>query len=330
MGDGPVQEQLMQTRLKLRQAERELNKERENVAFLKEQFAVMGLDAGGGGGLAAPVGGSACAIIPIDPDELDCQDQIAGGGFGIVYRGEWRGTEVAIKKNFDPNVGHEERREFEEEVKWLSSIRHPNIIEYMGSSSTIPNLSIVTELAPYGTLSELLHERRTKLTELQAVRIALGVAKALQFLHTNRPVIVHRDINSRNVLIFEWPVGIKIIDFGLARQVSDCVPSSGNVKGTLPYMGPELLDNQRYNEKTDVYAFGILLNEILTAEIPFGGLEYSEVKDLINQGHRPPLPEKCHPELVSLIQKCWPTEMSQRIPMKTVLSTLRDIEASLC
>lgn len=149
-------------------------------------------------------------------DELTILGKISQGGFSIVQKGIFRGTDVAIKRIFDPVITDKLREEIDNEVSVLSKIRHPNIVMMMAYSSTSPNLFIVFEMASRGALFDMLHKKKERLDEKLKCRIAYQTALALNYIHLSK--VVHRDIKSHNILLDE-NYTVKLCDFGIARRM---------------------------------------------------------------------------------------------------------------
>ncbi|KXZ43570.1 hypothetical protein GPECTOR_87g433 [Gonium pectorale] len=246
-------------------------------------------------------GGSTSYQIPYE--ELEVQDQIGGGGFSLVYRGFWRGTPVAIKKWFDPNHSDQMVQEFREEVMTLAELRHPNVMQFLGACMKPPQLAMVTEHMPF-SLHSVLYGGQVDLDKRKIVAMAQDIARAFIYLHSRRPAIVHRDIKPANFLVDRaWKV--KVCDFGLA---SNSKAQAG--AGTPQYMAPELWENSHYNEKVDVYAFGVLLNELIAREPPFSGVPLLEV-------------------LSDIIKRCWDGTSSARPSFLQISELLKEAAKSL-
>ena len=150
----------------------------------------------------------------IHPSELEVGERLGVGSYGEVRRGRWRGTDVAVK-TFHAELNEKGLREFELEVTTLASLRHPNVLQFLGAVIDGSRLSIVTELMPKGTLFSLLHSHtKIELPPHLRLRIALDVAKGMNQLHSINPPIVHRDLKSPNLLVgVQWVV--KVADVSL-------------------------------------------------------------------------------------------------------------------
>ncbi|KAG8059463.1 hypothetical protein GUJ93_ZPchr0002g23247 [Zizania palustris] len=188
------------------------------------------------------------AEFEIQWEEITIGERIGLGSFGEVYRGEWHGTEVAVKKFLQQDFSSDALEEFRTEVRIMKRLRHPNVVLFMGAITRAPNLSIVTEFLPRGSLFRLIHRPNNQLDERRCLRMALDVARGMNYLHNCTPVIVHRDLKSPNLLVDKnWVV--KVCDFGLSRMKNNTFLSSRSTAGTAEWMAPEVLRNEPSNEK---------------------------------------------------------------------------------
>ncbi|KAJ4902981.1 Protein kinase superfamily protein [Raphanus sativus] len=207
---------------------------------------------------------------------------IGQGGFGCVYKASLdNNTKAAVKKI--ENVSQEAKREFQNEVELLSKIQHSNIISLLGSASEINSSFIVYELMETGSLDDQLHGPScgSALTWHMRMKIALDTARGLEYLHEHcRPPVIHRDLKSSNILL-DSSFNAKISDFGLAVSVG--VHGSNNIKlsGTLGYVAPEYLLDGKLTDKSDVYAFGVVLLELLLGRRPVEKLSPSQCQSLV-------------------------------------------------
>lgn len=222
-------------------------------------------------------------VFTLDEVEVGCQ--IAQGGFSSVHFATWRSTPCALKKIFDPVITAELREEFENEVKMLRRLRHPNVIILMAVCRQPPALSILTELVAGGSLFEVLHgppaqgkstPKTVSCEPSQLLPVLQQSGGALAYLHAM--LVVHRDVKSQNVLLTPGrrPIA-KLCDFGLARVRSELCTGSMQWAGTACYMAPELFAKRKYTEAVDVFAFGVMLWETVSAEIPHANLEAVDI-----------------------------------------------------
>jgi len=252
----------------------------------------------------------------IEYEDLDVREQVGGGGYSLVFRGFWKGCPVAIKRWFDPKLTEAQIQEFREEVMILNELKHPNIALMIGACQKLPNLSIVMEYLPK-CLHEILHESTIEVDRKRVINLCLDMCYAFNYLHSRKPVVIHRDIKPANFLVDRaWKV--KLCDFGLASG-----RKSG--AGTPAYMAPELLRQGAYNESVDVYAFGVMLNEMLARMVPFDGCSPFDIKEKVLAGERPPIPLSCNKPLKALIEACWSERAADRPTFESVTSTLKDM-----
>ncbi|KAJ3671092.1 hypothetical protein LUZ60_008518 [Juncus effusus] len=199
------------------------------------------------------------------------ENVIGEGGYGIVYRGRLiNGTDVAIKKLLN-NLGQAEK-EFRVEVEAIGHVRHKNLVRLLGYCVEGIHRILVYEYVNNGNLEQWLHgamRQRGVLTWEARMKIVLGIAKALAYLHEAiEPKVVHRDIKSSNILIDEDFNG-KLSDFGLAKLLGAGKSHiTTRVMGTFGYVAPEYANTGLLNEKSDVYSFGVLLLEAVTGRDP--------------------------------------------------------------
>ncbi|XP_010259069.1 PREDICTED: serine/threonine-protein kinase EDR1 isoform X2 [Nelumbo nucifera] len=164
-------------------------------------------------------------------EDLVIGERIGLGSYGEVYHADWNGTEVAVKKFLDQDFSGDALDEFRSEVRIMRRLRHPNVVLFMGAVTRPPNLSIVTEFLPRGSLYRILHRPNCQIDEKRRIKMALDVAKGMNCLHTSTPTIVHRDLKSPNLLVDKnW--NVKVSDFGLSRLKHNTFLSSKSTAGT--------------------------------------------------------------------------------------------------
>ncbi|KAI7797941.1 interleukin-1 receptor-associated kinase 1 [Triplophysa rosa] len=200
--------------------------------------------------------------------------QIGEGGFGHVYRATMRNTEFAVKKlKEDSHLDWSVLKEsFRTELEKLSQYRHPNIMELVGYSIQGQTYCLIYIYMPNGSLEDRLHCEDNALSWSQSVNILLGTAKAVQYLHSCSPVLIHGDIKSSNVLLGDH-LEPKLGDFGMARFCRNpkktpgktcSVAQTSTVRGTLAYLPEEYLKDGQLGVEIDVYSFGVVMLEVLT------------------------------------------------------------------
>ncbi|KAI3460073.1 hypothetical protein Pfo_016736 [Paulownia fortunei] len=265
--------------------------------------------------------------LEISWDELHIKERVGAGSFGTVHRAEWHGSDVAVKVLTLQDFHEDQLKEFLREVAIMKRIRHPNVVLFMGAVTKRPHLSIVTEYLPRGSLFRLIHRPAAGeiLDQRRRLRMALDVAKGINYLHRLTPPIVHWDLKSPNLLVDKnWTV--KVCDFGLSRFKANTFISSKSVAGTPEWMAPEFLRGEPSNEKSDVYSFGVILWELVTMQQPWSGLSPAQVVGAVAfQNRRLAIPQNTSPILVSLMESCWADDPAQRPSFSSIVDTLKKL-----
>ncbi|XP_057434337.1 probable receptor-like protein kinase At1g80640 isoform X2 [Lotus japonicus] len=203
------------------------------------------------------------------------------GGFGRVYKARLDDKlDVAVKKLHCENQNAE--REFENEVDLLRKIQHPNIVSLLGCCINGDTRFIVCELMQNGSLEAQLHgpSHGSALNWHMRMKIALDTARGLEYLHEHcYPAVIHRDMKSSNILL-DAKFNAKLSDFGLA--ITDGSQNKNmKLSGTLGYVAPEYLLDGKLTDKSDVYAFGIVLLELLLGRMPVEKLAPSQCQSIV-------------------------------------------------
>lgn len=193
------------------------------------------------------------------------------GGFGCVYHGVLDdGTEIAVK--LLTRVDQSGDREFIAEVEMLSRLHHRNLVKLIGVCVEDNRRCLIYELVHNGSVESHLHgpDKRTRLLDWDTrMKIALGAARGLAYLHEDsNPRVIHRDFKASNVLL-EADFTPKVSDFGLAREATEGSKHiSTRVMGTFGYVAPEYAMTGHLLVKSDVYSYGVVLLELLTGKKP--------------------------------------------------------------
>ncbi|CAM8974247.1 unnamed protein product [Rhodiola kirilowii] len=207
---------------------------------------------------------------------------IGEGGYGVVFRGVLPDGSLVAVKNLMNNKGQAER-EFKVEVEAIGKVRHKNLVGLVGYCVDGNKRMLVYEYVDNGNLEQWLHGDvgpSSPLTWEIRMKIAIGTAKGLAYLHEGlEPKVVHRDVKSSNILLDrKW--NAKVSDFGLAKLLeSEKSHVTTRVMGTFGYVSPEYASTGMLTEASDVYSFGVLLMEIITGRIP---VDYSKPPEEMN------------------------------------------------
>lgn len=241
-------------------------------------------------------------------EELQFIETLGSGEFGQVFRGTFRGNEVAIKKLFvDDSMSSEAvLKEMAKEIESFRHLRHKRLLRFDAAVLEMPHPCLITEYMPGGSLHHLLHVRKLKLPLLHAMNMCLQVADGLMYLHAQVPIVVHRDIKSLNVLL-DMSLNIKICDFGLTESMERTHISKKNNGGSPRYMAPELFDAQtKLTEKIDIWAMGCLFIEILAGPLPYEHINNLAdlTREMLVLKRAPEMPQNLPDEVSKVIRGC--------------------------
>jgi len=252
----------------------------------------------------------------IDFKQLQMGKEIGTGTFGTVYRGKWKGVDVAVKRFINQKMTEKVMLNFRAEVAFLSELNHPNVVLFIGACVKRPNLCVVTEYVKQGSLRSILSNNTIKLRWQQKLMMLRGAAMGIHYLHTLTPSLIHRDLKSDNLLVDEnWT--LKIADFGFARIKEENMTMTRC--GTPCWTAPEVIRGEKYNEKADVYGFGIIMWEVLTRKIPYEGRNFMNMTLDVLEGRRPQIPLDCPVAYKKLMKSCWHAKAAKRPSMEKVL-----------
>ncbi|KAK4406050.1 Dual specificity protein kinase splA [Sesamum angolense] len=272
--------------------------------------------------------------------DLEDLQELGSGTFGTVYHGKWRGTDVAIKRIkkscFAGRSSEQDRltKDFWREAQILSKLHHPNVVAFYGVVPDGPGgtLATVTEFMVNGSLRHVLSRKDRALDRRKKVMLALDAAFGMEYLHLKN--IVHFDLKCDNLLVNlgdpQRPV-CKVGDFGLSRIKQNTLVSGG-VRGTLPWMAPELLNgsSSRVSEKVDVFSFGIAMWEIIAGDEPYANMHCGAIiGGIVNNTLRPPIPERCDPEWRKMMEECWSHEPDARPTFTEITNKLQVMSKAL-
>lgn len=261
-------------------------------------------------------------VEEIEFQELSFQEIVGRGAFGVVSRAQYRGYEVAVKLIETES----EKKAFITELKQLSRVSHPNIVQLYGASTKHP-VCLVMEYAEGGSLYNVLHGAgpQPDYSSGHAMSWALQCARGVEYLHSMKPKpLVHRDLKPPNLLLVSGGTILKICDFGTA---CDAQTHMTNNKGSAAWMAPEVFEGNSYSEKCDVFSWGIILWEVITRRRPFdeiGGPAF-RIMWAVHNGTRPPLIKNCPKPIEILMTRCWAPNPSQRPSMLEVVRIMEHL-----
>jgi len=278
-------------------------------------------------------------LQPIDELDVTLVAELGRGQFGTVWLGRWLGIHVALKQIHD--LQGVSCQELVQEAEMLASLRHPCVVAFYGMVAGESPMTAL-EFMPGGSLKSAMQQLKAK-TEVSAqarVQMALRVARGMEYLHSRK--VVHFDLKAENLLCdlrhLEEPV-IKIADMGLSKtKLTTFI--SGNMRGTVPWMAPELFfgsseepgpveaqEGPMVTEKVDVFSFGVVMWEIWQlGETPYNHLNMSQIfNGVMSDTLRPSVPDDCHPLWTSLMTSCWTSRPSKRPDFPEIAHQLEGI-----
>ena len=291
-----------------------------------------------GGQAASPKAEGAVAVPPglrsfrIAWGELRLGAVLGRGGYSTVYRGEWHGEAVAVKRLHDnPDGGDGEQRLAVQrglllEAELNATLSHANICRFRGFVAEGEAMALVMELAGGGSLAHRLASEGT-LEPAELVRLATQAARGMNYLHEEAPTsILHRDLKSPNILLSSSGT-LKITDFGLARVADHTRVLSA--AGTFAWMAPEVIRDSRFSRGSDAWAYGVVVWEMLTGQQPYAGLEPMAVAYNIAVGKFTlPVPDAAPRPFDRLLAGCWETEPRARPRFSAILALLQGPSAA--
>ncbi|KDR12291.1 Raf-like protein serine/threonine-protein kinase phl, partial [Zootermopsis nevadensis] len=225
----------------------------------------------------------------IPADEILIGPRIGSGSFGTVYKGHWHGP-VAVKTLNVKDPTPAQLQAFKNEVAVLRKTRHVNILLFMGCVSK-PQLAIVTQWCEGSSLYKHLHVIETKFELLTLIEIGRQTAQGMDYLHAKN--IIHRDLKSNNIFLHD-DLTVKIGDFGLATVKTRWSGSQQfqQPTGSILWMAPEVIRMQEespYSFQSDVYAFGVVLFELLAGQLPYASINNKDqILFMVGRGYLRP------------------------------------------
>ncbi|XP_042865529.1 epidermal growth factor receptor-like isoform X2 [Penaeus japonicus] len=238
------------------------------------------------------------------------------GAFGTVYKGVWvpEGENVKIPvaiKVLREGTGTNVNKEILEEAYIMASVDHPNLLQLLAVCMTT-QIMLVTQLMPLGCLLDYVRNNKDKVGSKPLLNWCTQIARGMAYLEDRR--LVHRDLAARNVLV-QTPNCVKITDFGLAKLLDYNEEEYKAAGGKMPikWLALECIQHRIFTHKSDVWAFGVTVWEILT----YGGRPYEdiparEVPDLLEKGERLPQPAICTIDVYMLMIRCWMLDAESR------------------
>jgi len=275
----------------------------------------------------------------VDRDELTWQQLVGQGVTAEVFKGLWRGRDVAIKRLlFKKQRKSQTSQEiaFAREIGVVAQTNHDNLVKFYGFHFDAHPFLLITEFCHGGTCFELVHETEDlELVFKQQLKMCSDVAGGMQYLHNFRPQMIHRDLKSLNLLLVKVVSKtsdvphVKVADFGVARMKDkdDEWGKMTTAAGSYHWMAPEVATGH-YDEKADVYSFAMVLFEFICQEIPFEDLEPGDVIQRSSNGDRPDMaavPPTTPTALVEMMEQSWAQDPKARPSFESICRSLGTI-----
>ena len=243
------------------------------------------------------------AVQNIPYRELTLERKLGEGGFGVVYKGTWKGREVAVKVLKVQALNADLREEFDKEAALMTHLDHTNIVKYLGRCEEPDHLALVMEFCAKGSLDRWLKEGEASSWPLRE-KVGVGVAQGVAYLHSKK--LQHRDLKSLNVLLTR-DMDARVADFGLSKIKRYTDTTTVVTKGTPLWMAPELIEgSSSHTFSSDVYALGVVLWEITARKFPYENAPNGQIALLwIAQGKKETVPTDTPPYLKEMILECW-------------------------
>ena len=260
----------------------------------------------------------------IEYQSIDIERPVGRGKFGTVFKGKWKGKEVAVKRLQLSSFAQTEKT-FLREVSALRKTEECRSIVNLVGVCCCP-CAIVMELWEGGSLYDMIHIRQQKTSLNETLRVLLDVAEALRFLHYSlSPSVIHRDVTTRNILLRKRDERLEacLADFGIATTTKKKGSPMSPI-GRLRYMAPEVTEKV-YTKRADQYMFGNVIYEIVVRKKPFFDFTAEEAARRRKKGEIPDIPDSCPKRFAQLMKDCWEFKPKDRPNMKEICRRLASI-----
>merc|ERR1712151_175765 len=217
------------------------------------------------------------------------------------------------------------------EIESFRHLRHKRLVSFVGACLEVPNLCLVTEYCPGGSLHHLLHVRKLRLPSLHCTNMCLQHADGVMYLHSQNPVVVHRDLKSLNVVL-DLGLNLKLCDFGLTESMDRTHITKRNNGGSPRYMAPELFDSKsKITEKVDIWSMGCIFTEINGGPLPYEGINTLAdlTREMLVNKRIPVIPQTIVEPLQSIIRSCYCFDSRLRPSARTTFEQTKEAKKRL-
>ncbi|KAF4036750.1 Protein tyrosine kinase [Phytophthora infestans] len=265
-------------------------------------------------------------VVDFSALALDCI--IAQGATSIVMRGTLRRNTrvpIALKIYTDVQVTNEEVQRFSRETALNVQLSHPNVVRFFGLCVVPPSISLIFEFCEYGALDATLRENPEIWTLAAKLKAWLDACRAVAYLHSFSPPLLHRDIKTDNFLVGQDFL-IKLADFGEANLLRPRSDGTMTIAGTVDYMAPEMIKGgktARYGTAVDVYSLMITLWQIMVpSRSPWEAKSHLEVYRAVENGERPPLLPTIPKGCAEILEAGWAANPSDRVAVEDIIPSV--------
>ncbi|KAH8347949.1 hypothetical protein KR084_002500 [Drosophila pseudotakahashii] len=274
------------------------------------------------------IGANLCKLRIVKDAELRKGGVLGMGAFGRVYKGVWvpEGENVKIPvaiKELLKSTGAESSEEFLREAYIMASVEHVNLLKLLAVCMS-SQMMLITQLMPLGCLLDYVRNNRDKIGSKALLNWSTQIAKGMSYLEEKR--LVHRDLAARNVLV-QTPSLVKITDFGLAKLLSSDSNEYKAAGGKMPikWLALECIRNRVFTSKSDVWAFGVTIWELLTfGQRPHENIPAKDIPDLIEVGLKLEQPEICSLDIYCTLLSCWHLDAAMRPTFKQLTTVFAE------
>lgn len=255
----------------------------------------------------------------INEEQITKGRVLGEGAFGTVYHGLWKPEghdkkiPVAIKVLHNSTKSTD--NDFLDEAHIMASVNHPNLVHLLAVCMT-SQMMLITQLMPNDCLLKFVKEQKNNIDSKIMLNWCKQIACGMAYLEEHR--LVHRDLAARNILVHSRNC-VKITDFGLAKLLEIDEEYYKAEAGKVPFkwLAIECIEQRIFTHKSDVWAFGVTIWELLTyGEKPYGNTPSIEVPKLVRKGEKLPQPPICSLEVYMLMVKCWNFQPESRPSFK--------------
>ncbi|KAK7602548.1 hypothetical protein V9T40_008137 [Parthenolecanium corni] len=261
----------------------------------------------------------------INLSDLSLHTKLGTSHNGETWRGRWQKNDIVAKILNVRNCTSRISRDFNEEYPKLRIFSHPNILPVIGCCNSPPNLIVINQYMPWGSLYNLLHEGSSVVVDAgHTLRFAVDIARGMAYLHSLERIVPQYQLNSRHVMIDEdLTARINMADAKFSFQEKGRIYSPA-------WMSPEALQKKpsdRNLESCDMWSFAILLWELATREVPFSEFSAMEIGlKIVNEGLRVVIPYNVSAHMSKLIKICMNEEPGKRPTFEMVLPILEKMK----